>query len=104
MICLLFVLEILFDFFHALKSKLQSSDFPSSRFQPDEVSQDLVSGDLVGSGDLPSQWGPLWVCNLGQVSLSLSFFSRLLLRSLETRDVQLCDAVASSLWTPHRAS
>lgn len=46
LICLLFVLEILFDFFHALKSKLQSSDFPSSRFQPEEVSQDLVSGDL----------------------------------------------------------
>lgn len=125
----------LFGHFYALESKLQGSGFPSEAFlrrcfQPEEVSQGLLSGDLHsswgletclpggagnlpswwgletclpggGAGDLCSWWGLLWVCHFGRVSLRLSFFSGLLLRSRETGDVQWFDAVASALRTPH---
>ena len=100
------VLEILFGLFHALKSKLQSSDFPSWYFQPHEGSQDLLSGDLGSWWGLETWWG-LEICIPGEVcsgsvilGRSLSFCSRFFCRSLEMRGVQVFDVVASSLWTP----
>ena len=100
-VCVCSVLEILFGLFHALKSKLQSSDFPSWYFQPHEGSQGLLSGDLG------SWWGletciPGEVCS-GSVILggSLSFCSRFFSRSLEVRDVLMLLHLLCGL--PHHA-